>query len=390
MAFLRGWLPATPVFASAGVFATPDRGHNENAWNKRTGGAVDRHMSQTSAVDARIRIHSDESAFDLPDWRGLLAGDPDASVFATPEWNRVWWEELGDGKELMVLELLRDDGAPWAIVPLYRKDVEGRKVLRFVGGIDLTDYLGPVCAPGDRRAAAAALVEWLRAGEVDWDELDAHNMPVPFGFAEFLVERADKCDFRFALDQEETAAVLPLPESWEAYLAGLASKERHELKRKRRRLLRDHPDAAFRTASPETLEADLRTFVDMHRGAEGLKGHFMKPEVATFFERVARAFMPLGWLRLDFLEVGGRAVAATFGFEIRGTRGGVFYLYNSAYEPDAGRVSPGLMLVANLVEECIERGFDRFDFLRGPERYKYQLGSQAVPLNNVRVIRTGG
>ena len=127
----------------------------------------------------------------------------------------------------------------------------------------------------------------------------------------------------------------------------------------------------------------MKTFVDMHRGAEGHKGHFMRPQVATFFERMAHAFMPLGWLRLDFLEVDGSAVAATFGFQLDG----VFYLYNSAYEPEAGRISPGLMLVARLVEECIERGFERFDFLRGPERYKYQLGSQAVPLNNVRVIR---
>ena len=340
-------------------------------------------MTQTATT--AVRVHSGADAFDLPAWRGLLERDPDRHVFSTPEWNSLWWEEFSADKELFVLEVCRDD-VPLAIVPLYRKIENGRRILRFVGGIDLTDYLGPVCAAEDRPAAAAAIVDWLQSDDVGWDELDAHNMPVPLGFAEFLVERADTCDFRFALDQEETAAVLPLPESWEAYLASLDSKERHELKRKRRRLARDHPDAVFRTATPESLEADLRTFVEMHRGAEGHKGHFMKPEIATFFERVARAFVPLGWLRLDFLEVGGRAIAATFAFEIDG----VFYLYNSAYEPDAARLSPGLMLVSELLKSFIERGFARFDFLRGRERYKYQLGSQAVPLNNVRVIRSPG
>ena len=39
---------------------------------------------------------------------------------------------------------------------------------------------------------------------------------------------------------------------------------------------------------------------------------------ATFFERVARSFMEAGWLRLDFLEIGGRAVASTFSFEPAG------------------------------------------------------------------------
>jgi CelD/BcsL family acetyltransferase involved in cellulose biosynthesis len=93
--------------------------------------------------------------------------------------------------------------------------------------------------------------------------------------------------------------------------------------------------------------------------------------------------MPLGWLRLDLLEIAGRDVAATFGFELDG----VFYLYNSAYEPDAARVSPGLVLVSELVKRAIEEELKVFDFLRGPERYKYQLGSEAVPLHNVRLTR---
>ncbi|HYO60589.1 MAG TPA: GNAT family N-acetyltransferase [Actinomycetota bacterium] len=342
-------------------------------------------IAPTQAEGFEVRVHTTPDAFDLPSWRDLLGRDPDRHVFATPEWHRVWWEEFAGDKDLLVLELVRD-GQPAAILPLYRWFREGKRALQFVGGVDLTDYLGPICAPEDRRAVAGALVSWLRSGAIEWDELDAHNMPVPLGFAEFLVERADTCDFRFALDQEETAAILPLPGDWDTYLARLDSKERHELKRKRRRLERDHPDAVFRTATPDTLEGDMKTFVDLHRGAEGHKGHFMRPEIATFFDRMAAAFMPMGWLRLDFLEVDGRAVASTFGFELDG----VFYLYNSAYDPEAGRLSPGLMLVSRLVEELIGRGFERFDFLRGPERYKYQLGSQAVPLNNVRVIRSAG
>jgi CelD/BcsL family acetyltransferase involved in cellulose biosynthesis len=206
-------------------------------------------------------------------------------------------------------------------------------------------------------------------------------MPVPFGFAEFLVDHADRRGFQFAIDQEETSAILRLPPDWDTYLEGLSSKQRHELRRKRRRLGRDFPDAVFRTATEESLERDLKTFVEMHRDAEGYKGHFMKPEIATFFERIARAFMPLGWLRLDFLEIGGRAVASTFSFE----RDGVFYLYNSAFESDAASVSPGFVLTTELIKSCMDRGVRAFDFLRGPERYKYELGAQAVPLHNVRL-----
>lgn len=329
-----------------------------------------------------VRMDCTEECFDLPQWRELLTRDPNRHIFATPEWNRLWWEEFGEGKDLCLLTMMRGREVA-AIVPLYRKVEEGRKVLRFIGGIDLTDYLGPICSRDDRRDVAEALVEWLGTTTTDWDEFDAHNMPVPLGFAEFLVDQVDRKGFGFHLDQEETSAVLPLPSKWDDYLGALGGKDRHELKRKRKRVERDHPDALVRTTTPETFESDFKTFVEMHRGAEGHKGHFMRPEIATFFERVARAFLPLGWLRLDITEIGGRAVASTFGLVVNNT----FYLYNSAYDPDLARLSPGLVHVSELVKNSIEEGLQAFDFLRGPERYKYQMGAQAVPLNNVRVVR---
>jgi CelD/BcsL family acetyltransferase involved in cellulose biosynthesis len=335
-------------------------------------------MATTMTLD--VSVDCDERCFELAEWPALLARDPNKHVFATPEWNRLWWEEFSEGVELFLLTMRRD-GEVVAIVPLYRATEQGRKILRFIGGVDLTDYMGPICSVDDRDAVAAALVDWLQTGSVTWNEFDAHNMPVPLGFAEFLVDHADRAELDFSLEQEETSAVLVLPGDWDSYLESLDSKDRHELRRKRRRLERDHPDARVRTASNESLERDLKLFVEMHRGAEGHKGHFMRPEIATFFERVARSFSSLGWLRLHFLEVGDQPVASTFGFELDET----FYLYNSAYEPDAARLSPGFVLVSELVKESIEDGLGAFDFLRGPERYKYQLGSQAVPLNNVRV-----
>ena len=332
-----------------------------------------------------VRVESSPACFDVPEWRTLLDRDPNSHVFATPEWNRLWWEEFGDGGDLLVLVMCRNEDAV-AIVPLHRREEDGRNILRFVGGVELTDYLGPVCSRDDRDEVARALVQWLSATDIEWDEFDAHNMPVPFAFAEFLVDWTDRSGFDFVLEQEETSAVLKLSSEWDAYLARLDSKNRHELRRKRRRLGREHPDARFRTATAETLEQDLETFFEMHRGAEGMKGHFMKPEITSFFERIARGFSALGWLRLDFLEIGDKAVAATFGFKL----GHTFYLYNSAYEPEASRLSPGLVLVSELVKESIEEeGVETFDFLRGPERYKYELGSEAVPLHNVRVLREG-
>jgi CelD/BcsL family acetyltransferase involved in cellulose biosynthesis len=335
----------------------------------------------TTTTGFEVRVDCDESCFDLPEWRELLRRDPSRHVFSSPEWNKLWWQEFGTGRDLLLMTMMRGDEVA-AIVPMYRKEEAGRRILRFVGGIDLTDYLGPICSLQDRNAVAETLVDWLATTDVWWDELDAHSMPVPLGFAEFLVDHADRHGFDFILDQEEVSAILPLDSNWDAYLASLDSKQRHELKRKIRRLAREHPDARVRSSTAASLDLDLEIFFDMHREAQGDKGHFMSPGVATFFERVARGFMALGWLRLDFLEIGARAVAVTFGFEVSRR----FYLYNSAFLPAARKMSPGVVLVGHLVKRAIGNQVQYFDFLRGPERYKYQFGAEAVPLHNVRVF----
>jgi CelD/BcsL family acetyltransferase involved in cellulose biosynthesis len=340
-------------------------------------------VTLTSPLDTRVL--TDPGAFELTGWQPLVDMDPKRQIFATPLWNKVWWEEFGANKELFVLTMHRL-GDLVAIVPLYRKVEDGRKVLRFVGGIDLTDYLGPICLPEDRGDVADSLLAWLERSDVEWDEFDAHNMPVPFGFAEILVERLDRYGFSFGLEQEETSGQLCLPPNWDTYVSSLSSKDRHELRRKRRRLLREHPDLVARTSGEDDLELDLKIFIEMHRGADGLKGHFMRPEIATFFERMAHAFAPLGWLRLDILEISGTPIAGTFSFEYANN----FYLYNSAYEPEAKRMSPGFVLTSKLIKEAIGRGVRTFDFMRGHERYKYQLGAEAVPLNNVRISRSPG
>ena len=334
-----------------------------------------------------VRRTTGPEAFDLPEWASLAARDPTRHVFLLPEWGRAWWEEFGAGKELIVLTFL--DPEPVGLAALTLDTVpgapsgEGR--LRFLGGDDLTDYLGPATAgPEHLPAVADALVRYACEEIPEWSLFDAKCLPVPFGFAEWLVEAADRLGVRFELEQHETTAVLPLPRSFEAYLDSLAAKDRHEVRRKLRRFEREASDARLVTATEDSLEHDLRDFVGMHRGSGGPKGHFMGPERETFFLRIARAFQPRGLLSLDFLEAGDRRIAATFSFRHEGT----FYLYNSAYDTSMRAISPGLTIVVKLIERCIAEGYRRLDFLRGEERYKYDLGAVALPLHAVRLRRS--
>jgi hypothetical protein len=159
-------------------------------------------------------------------------------------------------------------------------------------------------------------------------------------------------------------AILALPDSWARYLRGLGRHSRHELDRKRRHL----PEVQVRPG-------DLDVFFAFFRRAPGDKGAFLTPRIEAF----VRAVAPLG--RLDVLERDGVPLAMTLGFQTART----YYLYNMAYEQTARPLSPGIVLLGALIERAIADGLERFDFMRGLERYKLELGATPQQLIRLRI-----
>jgi CelD/BcsL family acetyltransferase involved in cellulose biosynthesis len=329
-------------------------------------------------VVSRVSVPVDGSHADwqIGLWRAVLDRVPEPHPFLMPEWSRAWWEYFADG-ELAVVPIVVDE-EPIAVAPLHRSP-DG--VVRFVGGLDLTDYPGPAVVPGRAPGAAAGIVDWLESGELDWTELDVRNARAADGFADAVADAARAAGFDAAVTEDEAVAVLSLPAAWDEYAAGLPRHARHELRRKRARLFRELRDVRVHTADDRTLGRDLEAFFSLHRLARGEKASFMTEQNERFFRRIASDFLATGMLRLDILAAGSHALAATFGFQTETT----FFLYNMAFDPDAGRLAPGFVLVSRLLERALEDGLDRFDFLRGLERYKLELGAQPTALQRVRV-----
>ena len=88
-----------------------------------------------------------------------------------------------------------------------------------------------------------------------------------------------------------------------------------------------------------------------------------------------------GGARLWFPDSGRAPIAAFLCLEYGGTVG----LYNSGFDPTRARLAPGIVLLAHVIRDAIERGFAIFDFLRGEEPYKYAFGPAPTDLFNVRV-----
>lgn len=243
--------------------------------------------------------------------------------------------------------------------------VEVDGCVELVGRSDLTDYHSPIGLDG-ARAVADALARF--------PTLPFRLDSLPSEAAEPISVRLAETGIEHLVRPSEVTAVVDLPGSYDEWLISLAKKQRHEVRRKVRRF-----EAEFGELSIErhTIDA-LDTFVSMHRTSAGKKGAFMTESMAGFF----RDLVETAGASINLLVCNGEARAAAFGFE---TDDG-YYFYNSAFDPLAKAASPGIVLLAAMVEAQIERGVSVFDFLKGDERYKFQHGAVARQLYEI----TGG
>jgi CelD/BcsL family acetyltransferase involved in cellulose biosynthesis len=109
----------------------------------------------------------------------------------------------------------------------------------------------------------------------------------------------------------------------------------------------------------------------------------MHAGMEIFFRRLGEAFLPRHVFHLVFLEVAGDRPAGAVGFAYRNT----FSLYNSAFDRGFGSLSPGMVLVADLIERAIGVGRDTFDLLKGDLEYKYRFGAVPTPIAKLVIER---
>lgn len=281
-------------------------------------------------------------------------------------------EAVGPFSDPRVLQVMAslDEGEPLpaegpdAFIPLRRV---GEDIL-FAGDAELTDYHTPFGGGCDDLIAQVADDYAPRRFVLD---------SLPEDAAKPLVAGLAAAGWNVETTSEEVTAVLDLPESFDQYLADIGKKQRHEVRRKRRRFERVVGEALHETHRGIGWGVD--EFIRLHRMSSGGKGQFMTEARRDLFDALAHLD---GW-RVDLLRTpDDTAAAAVFGFaDDTG-----YYLYNSAYDPALSAASPGVVLLGTMIEQAISENLSRFDFLKGDEGYKFRLGARRRPLTEVVAV----
>jgi len=319
------------------------------------------------------------------EWDALLPPGNSLNFFMRSTWQRIWWNCLGVG-DLFVLAVRDDDGPLAGIAPLYVvPEPGGRASLGVVGGVDVTDYVDLITAPGRERDVLGAVLSYLCSSQTpDWSSLHVRNVPESSSTRQILPELAAQNGLRATISVEDVCPVVDLPDSYEAYLEALPKKERHELRRKRRRA--EANDVGYYTVGQEhDIHEEVEAFLTLMALYTPEKAEFLKqPGHREFFKAIGPAMLEQGLLDLSFLTVEGKRAAAMWSYAY----GDRMMLYNSGLDPAGfSALSPGIVLLSYNIEHTIARGFKKYDFLQGDEEYKYRMGGQNTSVYNVIIER---
>jgi CelD/BcsL family acetyltransferase involved in cellulose biosynthesis len=290
------------------------------------------------------------------EWQSLALAS--RNVFATWEWNTLWWRYFGARSRAFVSACREADGTLAAIVPLYLWRERPVRVFRFFGH-GLGDQLGPICAEGERGLATRALESALEA-VAGWDVVVGEQLPAVEGWA----ERADAR----VLSSDGTPLIKAV--DWDEYLSTRSAKARQEIRSDGRRLERRHELVYRRVDDDAELESGLDTLFALHERRFGSATSFGgAPE--RFHREFAAGALERGWLRLWLLELDGSVVAARYGFRF----GGVECGYQAGWDPRWRSASVGFVLQVHVIRAAFEDGIREYRLLRGGEAYKYRLAT---------------
>ncbi|MBI5302845.1 MAG: GNAT family N-acetyltransferase [Chloroflexi bacterium] len=323
----------------------------------------------------KLEWFTDASVFDRmeAEWNALLAQSASDVVFLTHEWQSVWWRNLGRG-ELRVITLREDDGTLIGIAPLFsEKGDDGLNHLSLVGCVDVSDYLDVIAARGRETRVFNGLLDTLaRADFPAWDALHLCTLPAASPTCALLQAAAQTRGLEVEARRHDVAPIIELPATWDEYLATLAKKDRHELRRKLRRI-EEAPTKWYALGANDAVDAPTLDFIELHKTSRPDKHLFMDTRMQGFFVEIARALRARGWLLLQFLEIEGARAAALMSFVYNND----VLVYNSGYDPiKYGAFSPGFVLFARSIQDAIQAQRRRYDFLRGSEEYKYRFGAK--------------
>lgn len=312
------------------------------------------------------------------EWNRLLFSSDINCIFLTHEWFSSWWKSFSEDSALEIL-LFRDDARHLCgIAPLMRKE----KNLFFISSQEVTDYCDFISLKECREEFYKNLLEYIGSDLAGKSIIELINIKSTSPSLHYLPRLSPKFNLSCSCEETEVTPFIVLPLTYESYISNLERKNRHELRRKLRRIQTEEGVQIKKISDPEELSSAIQIFIELHRSSHSSKERFWENRgMITFFKEIVFQFSLNGWLEANFLYFKDEIIASLINF----TYSDEVSFYNVAYDSKYAWYSPGIFLFNQSIKQAIEDKRKRVDFLRGEEKYKYYFGAKACKIYGLKL-----
>src|SRR5512138_1412825 len=230
-------------------------------------------------------LHKDFSEIPAAAWNELAEAGISDTPFARHEMLSEWWKTLGGGEwpqAELVLVSASENGNLIGIAPLFKAEYEGRAALLLVGSIEVSDYLDLIVRPADLSRFVSGLLDFLgSAGPCGGVPLDWYNIPDSSPTLAALKAEAEKRGCSYQEEVYRPTPRISLEGGFDAYLARLDKKQRHEIRRKMRRAAESPVPVRFQVVEDgSALESETEAFLEL-MAHDPNKASFLHPAMRT-------------------------------------------------------------------------------------------------------------
>lgn len=321
------------------------------------------------------------------EWRELHESS-EAGAFQSHEWQLAWWRHFGATDRALRLHVVayRDGGRLVGLAPLVIRQwglgrALGLRTAQWLGD-GVSDALDLLARPSYEAQVASAFAATLGERAL-CDRASFVDVPDGAILRKYAFAPLQQLGFQISEEARDPSPRTMLAASWSETAATFEDSRRKRLAYLDRKLKKQ--------CRVDVIDVDIDTFIEMHQRrweSVGDDGALKKDRERGFHREVAAAFRARGWLELTLLTIDERPAFALYGFTM--SKRFQFYLSGVGADADLRRHSPGLLHHMYTMQRMIGEGVQVYDFLRGTERYKYDLGAADVPNWGATVQRPAG
>ncbi|MEM2145647.1 MAG: GNAT family N-acetyltransferase [Candidatus Jordarchaeaceae archaeon] len=333
-------------------------------------------------------INEIDQFFGLRDkWNEVLERSKDGHVLLTWEFMSTYVKHFGKERKLKVL-YIEDKNRIIAIAPLRlsRYNFAGSFGYNVIEPLAFrhADYTGFILA--EREVDCLKLFLNYLFEQDDWDFIYLYDIPGTSIISELLPKISTDIPSTFEFTKGVVCPYMVLPESMDVLMNKLSKNFRYNLRRYMKKLEKDYQRVELKRYDElGSVEEAMQIFIHLHQkrwNLKGMPGVYDTQKRRNFGLEAAKVLADKGWLVLYFLTVNDQPIAGLYCLEYNHKMYGGL----SGFDPNYTQYSVGNLIIAKVIEKCIEKRIKEFDFMKGAEPYKFNWTTNYRRNFNVRFV----